>query len=100
MTSTEHIAARRQKAHRRLSELEIAVGIGGELDLTWHIAQAARSGATLGEVLDALKRGMEMRDTPDAALTQSADDLADQVSGVQSRSWPTRESVVELLTPC
>ena len=100
MNTIEQAEARRQQAHRRLSELEIAVGIGGEQDVAWHITQAARSGASLAAVLDAVKLGMEMRGTPAAALTQCADDMVKLVFNVRGASWPTRQSIVEMLSPC
>jgi hypothetical protein len=97
MSTIEQTEARR---HRRLSELEVAVGIGGELDLAWHSTQAARSGASLAAVLDAVKLGMEMRGTPAAALTQCDDDMVKLVFNVRGASWPTRQSIVEMLSPC
>ena len=100
MNTNEQTEARRQQAHRRLSELEIAVGIGGELDLAWHITQAARSGASLAEVVDAVRLGMKMRGTPTAALTQCAHDLVKRVFNVRGASWPTRQSIVESLSQC
>jgi hypothetical protein len=100
MNTNEQTEARRQQAHRRLSELEIAVGIGGELDLAWHITQAARSGASLAEVVGALRLGMKMRGTPAAVLTQCADELVNRVFHVRGASRPTRQSIVNELSLC
>lgn len=100
MNTNEHTEARRQQAHRRLSELEIAVGTGGELDLAWHITQAARGGASLAEVRDAVRLGMKMRGTPATVLTQCADDLVKRVFNVRGASRPTRPSIVNELSLC
>ena len=100
MNTNEQITARRQQAHRRLSELEVAVRIGGELDAAWQITQAARSGASLAEVLNAVRLGMKMRGTPATVLTQCADELVKRVVKVRGASWPTRQSTVKMLSPC
>ena len=99
MNTNEQTEARRQQAHRRLSELEIAVGIGSELDLAWHITQAARSGASLAEVVDALRLGMKKHGTPTAVLTQ-CNDLVKRVFNVRGASRPARQPTVEMLSPC
>ena len=98
MNTNEQTEARRQQAHRRLSELEIAVGTGGEQDLAWHITQAARSGALLTEVVDAVRLGMKMRGTPTAVLTQCVHDVVKKV--FKGASWPTRQSIVNELSLC
>ena len=98
MNTNEQAETRRQQSHRRLSELEIAVGAGGELDLAWHITQAARSGASLPEVVDAVRLGMKMRGTPAVALTQCVHDVVKKV--FKGASWPTRQSIVNDLSLC
>ena len=100
MNTIEQAETRRQQAHRRLSELEIAAGIGGDLDVAWHITQAARGGASLAEVRDAVELGMKLRGTPAAVLTQCADDLEKRVFNVRGASWSTRQSIVEELSLC
>ena len=99
MNTIEQAETRRQQAHRRLSELEIAVGTGGELDLAWHVTQAARSGASLAEVVDALRLGMKMRGTPTTVLTQ-CNDLVKRALNVRGASWPARQPTVEMPSPC
>jgi len=94
MNTTEQAETRRQQAHRRLSELEIAAGIGGDLDVAWHITQAARGGASLAEVRDAVKLGMKLRGTPAAVLTQCANELVNRVFHVRGASRPTLPSIV------
>ena len=100
MNAIEQAETRRQQAHRRLSELEIAAGIGGKLDLAWHITQAARSGASLPEVVDAVRLGMKMRGTPAVVLTQCANELVKRVFNVRGASRPTRQSIVNELSLC
>ena len=98
MNTIETDETRRQQTHRRLSELEIAVGIGGELDLAWHITQAARSGASLAEVVDAVRLGMKMRGTPTAVLTQCVHDMVKRVLNARGALWPVRRSTVVSLS--
>lgn len=92
--------SRQEQAHRRLSELELAVRIGGELEVAWHMTQAKRGGASLAEILDALKRGMKMRGTSAAALTQCADDLVRRLCNAGDALWANRESSAGMLSPC
>jgi alkylhydroperoxidase/carboxymuconolactone decarboxylase family protein YurZ len=99
MKTIEQTEARRRQAHRRLNELEIAVGVGGRLDLAWHIAQAARSGASHADVLDAVKQGVKRRGTPTAVLAQ-CNDLVKRVFNERGASWPTRKPTVESLSQC
>ena len=100
MNTIEQAETRRQQAHRRLSELEIAVGTGGELELAWHMTQAARSGALLTEVVDAVRLGMKMRGTPAVALTQCVHDVVKKVFNIRGASRPTRQSIVNELSLC
>ena len=100
MNTTEQAETRRQQAHRRLSELEIAAGIGGDLDVAWHITQAARSGASLPEVMDAVSLGMKMRGTPAVDLTQCVHDVVKKVFNVRGASRPTRQFILEELSLC
>ena len=100
MNTIEQSEARRQQVHRRLSDLEVAVRISGELDEALHITQAARSRASLAEVLDAVRLGVKMRGILAAVLTQCADELVERVFNVRGTSWPTRRSIVEMLSPC
>lgn len=100
MMTARYIEARRQQAQRRLSELEVAVRIGDTADLAWHITQATRSGAALPDILGAIKLGIKMRGEPGDALTQCADDLAEQVVRSRDEPWSDRRSIVEMLSPC
>jgi alkylhydroperoxidase/carboxymuconolactone decarboxylase family protein YurZ len=89
MNKLEYIEPRDQQSHRRLAELEIAVVIGGESGLAWHIIQAARSGASAAQVLDAVKLGVEMRGTSTPDLTQSALETVRKIFGVRGGSLAT-----------
>ncbi len=100
MMTARYIEARRQQAQRRLNELEVAVGIGDTADLAWHITQATRSGAALPDILGAIKLGIKMRGESGDALTQCADDLAEQVVRSRDEPWSDRRSVAEVLSPC
>lgn len=100
MKLIESMASRRQQAHRRLRELELAVSIGGELEVAWHLTQARRGGASLAEILDAIKQGMKKRGTPAAALTRCADDLMRRMSSTGDALWANRESSAGVLSPC
>jgi len=100
MSIVEKTEARRQQARRRLAELEIAVHNSGGADITWHMTQAARSGASFAEVLDALRPGMETRDTSATDLTQSSEDMVKRVFNVRGASRPARQSMVEVPSPC
>ena len=100
MMTARYIEARRQQAQRRLSELEVAVGIGDTADLAWHITQATRSGASLPDILDAVKLGIKMRGEPGDALRQCTDGLIERVFRRRDESWFTRQSIVETLSPC
>ena len=86
MNLIEQTEARRQHAQRRLNELELAAGSGGKLDLAWHMTQAVRTGASLAEVADAVRRGMKMRGTPAIALTQCVHDVVNRVSHARGAS--------------
>ena len=92
--------SRRQQANRRLSELKLAIRIGDELDVAWHMTQARRSGASLPEILGAIKLGMKLRGTPATALTQCADELARRVCNAGDALWPNCQSNVGMLSPC
>ena len=92
--------SRRQQARRRLGELELAVRIGGELDVAWHMTQAKRSGASFPEILDAIKLGMKMRGTPAVALTECADDLVRRLCHTEDALWSNRKQSVGMLSPC
>ena len=94
------LETRRQQARRRLSELELAVRIGGELDVAWHMTQASRSGASLPAILDAIRLGMKMRGTPPAALTECADELVRRLHDAGNGLWSSREPGVGMLSPC
>jgi hypothetical protein len=100
MKRIQPIAGRRQQVRRRLSELELAVRIGGELDVAWHMTQASRSGASLPEIVDAIQLGVKMRGTPAVALTECADELVRRLRDTGNRLWSGRESSVGMLSPC
>ncbi len=100
MMTARYVEARRQKAQRRLSELEVAVGIRDTADLAWHITQATRSGAALPAILGVIKLGIKMRGEPGDALAHCADDLAEQVVRSRDESGSDRRSVAEVLSPC
>ena len=100
MNTIEQVEIRRQQAHRRLSELEVAVRTGGELELAWHITQAARGGASLAEVRGAVKLGMKLRGTPVAGLTQCANEWVNRVFSVSGASRPTRRATVNEMSLC
>ena len=60
LNGTELAGARRQQALARLRELEVAVGSADEASTAWHVLQAARSGASLAEVVEAVKAGLAL----------------------------------------
>jgi hypothetical protein len=86
---------RQERVHRRLGELEVAAGLGDGPELAWHIAQAARCGASLTEVLKSVNAGMKMRGTSVASLTQCADMLMQRAFGVRSRLRRNRRTGFE-----
>jgi hypothetical protein len=88
MNSTNHTEARREQARRRLLELETAVGLAGESALAWHVAQAARSGASCAEILDAVQSGSKTGQAPAAALTRSVLNVMRKVSQAQTGWGP------------
>lgn len=100
MNQLEHIEADARQVHRRLTELELAVVIGGESGLAWHITQAARGGASAAQVLHAIKLGVEMRGTPTPALAQCVTDIIKRVFSARGGSPATRHFGVEPLIVC
>ena len=98
MNLTQSTESRRQQAHRRLSELDLAVRLGGEPEMAWHMTQARRSGASLPEILDAIKLGMKMRGTPAAALTRCAHELIRRVFDAHHALGSSRQPRVVLLS--
>lgn len=67
---------------KKIKEL-IAVGISVEMDcescMQWHIEQAAASGASLREVLEAVEVGIEMGGGPATASARFALDVMERV---------------------
>jgi hypothetical protein len=100
MNLSKSAESRRQQAHRRLGELELAVGAGGDRDVAWHVTQAGRSGASLPEILDAIKLGMKLRGTPEATLTEYADDWVRRLFRPGVALWSNRRASVGRLSPC
>ena len=52
------------KKHKELIAVGISVVIDCESCMQWHIEQAAKAGATMGEVLEAVEVGIEMGGGP------------------------------------
>jgi hypothetical protein len=98
MNAIDHTEARQEQARRRLLELEIAVGIAGESALAWHVAQAARSGASCAEILEAVKSGIKTGHAPVAALTRTVLNLMRKASGAQDGSSPGSPAAAVLCT--
>jgi hypothetical protein len=88
MNTIDHTEVRREQARRRLLELETAVGLAGESALAWHVAQAARSGASCAEILDAVQSGSKTGQAPAAALTRSVLNVMRKVSQAQTGWGP------------
>jgi AhpD family alkylhydroperoxidase len=67
------------KRHKELIALGISVAINCESCMQWHIDQAARSGATEKEVLEALEVGIAMAGGPATAHIRFALDVMERV---------------------
>lgn len=67
------------KKYKELIAVGISVVIDCESCMQWHIEQAARSGATLREVLEAVEVGIEMGGGPATVSARFALDVMDQV---------------------
>lgn len=100
MNLRQSAESRRPQVHRRLSELELAVRVGGELEVAWHLNQARRSGASLPEIRDAIQRALKKPGTPAAALTQCADQLARRGFNAGDARWSGSPPGVGRLSPC
>lgn len=75
--------ARRQQAHRRLRELELAARLGDGPELAWHIVQAVRSGVSPAEVTEAVTAWTKMHGTPVATLTHCTSALKMRTVGIK-----------------
>ena len=71
------------KKYKELIAMGISVVIDCEPCMQWHIDQAAKSGATAREVLEALEVGMEMGGGPATGSARFALDVMDSVFGEQ-----------------
>lgn len=68
--------------HKELIATGISVVINCESCMQWHVAQAARSGATEREVLEAVEVAIEMAGGPATAHARLALEVMEQVFGV------------------
>lgn len=73
----------------------IAVGISVVIDcrscMQWHIGQAAASGATPGQVLEAVEVGIEMGGGPATVSTRFALEVMEDVFGTEAMAQAGRE---------
>lgn len=69
------------KKYKELIAVGISVVIDCEPCMQWHIDQAAKSGATAQEVLEALEVGMEMGGGPATGSARFALEVMDEVFG-------------------
>ncbi|MBN1361508.1 MAG: carboxymuconolactone decarboxylase family protein [Sedimentisphaerales bacterium] len=69
------------KKYKELIAIGISVVIDCEPCMQWHIDQAAKSGATALEVLEALEVGMEMGGGPATGSARFALEVMDHVFG-------------------
>lgn len=67
------------KKHKELIALGISVVIDCESCMQWHIEQAAKAGASRGEVLEAIEVGIEMGGGPATVSARFALDVMDSV---------------------
>jgi len=67
------------KKYKELIAVGISVVIDCESCMQWHIEQAAKSGATAEEVLEALEVGMEMGGGPATVSVRFALEVMEQV---------------------
>lgn len=69
------------KRTKELIAVGISVRINCESCMQWHIEQAARAGATVGQVLEAVEVGIEMGGGPATAHARFALEVIDDVFG-------------------
>ena len=69
------------KKHKELIAVGISVVIDCESCMQWHIEQAAQTGASAQEILEAVEVGMEMGGGPATASARFALDVMDRVFG-------------------
>jgi AhpD family alkylhydroperoxidase len=67
------------KKAKELIAVGISVVIGCESCMQWHIEQAAKAGATMAEVLEAIEVGMEMGGGPATVSARFALEVMDIV---------------------
>jgi len=67
------------KKHKELIAVGISVVINCESCMQWHIEQAAQSGATEKEVLEALEVGIEMGGGPATAYARFALEVMERI---------------------
>ena len=67
------------KKHKELVAVGISVVINCESCMEWHISQAAQTGATEKEILEALEVGIEMGGGPTTAHARFALEVMDRV---------------------
>lgn len=70
-----------KKKEKELIAIGISVRIDCESCMQWHIEQAARAGATYGEVLEAVEMGIEMGGGPATVSARFALAVMDDVFG-------------------
>ena len=68
-----------QKKHKELIAVGISVVINCESCMQWHIEQAAQSGATQQEVLEAIEVGIEMSGGPGTVSARFALDVMQDI---------------------
>ena len=79
MERTAYADGALQKKHKELIAVGISVVIDCESCMQWHIEQAAGSGATAREVLEALEVGIEMGGGPATVSVRFALEVMEQV---------------------
>lgn len=70
-----------RKKHKELIAVGISVVIDCESCMQWHIEQAAQSGATFEEILEAVEVGIEMGGGPATVSARFALDVIENVFG-------------------
>jgi hypothetical protein len=80
----------RRRQHRRLRELQIAIGIAGATTIAWHVRQALRSGASGAEVREAMQSGLAV--AGQAAIVVRTAAFTRLLSGAPSRPLEAGEA--------
>lgn len=86
MESATYADAALPKKTKELIAVGISIVIDCESCLQWHIEQAARSGATPEEILEAIEVGIEMGGGPATVSARFALEVMDDVFGPRTDS--------------